>query len=122
MKYITFKPEFVARIHQRVKVSTIRPTRRLEPGDRVSLRIWTGKPYRSKQKEFGQAIILEINRVIFVNPFEVACEGRFLTASECVTLAHQEGFNTGVEMFQWFEKQHGFPFKGCQYLFQLITE
>jgi len=36
------------------KGHTIRAGDRFKPGDMVSLRVWSGKPYASKQIEFGQ--------------------------------------------------------------------
>jgi hypothetical protein len=117
MKYIMFQDRFGRRILDGVKVSTIRPTQRFEPGEEASLRVWKGKPYRSKQFEFALAKILEVNRLIFCKPFEIACEGRFLTMREITDLARDEGFNSATEMFQWFEDAHGLPFKGFQYRF-----
>lgn len=46
-----------------IKLTTIRAGNRFKPGDMVSLRVWSEKPYRSKQIEFAQ---VEVKRTISV--------------------------------------------------------
>lgn len=67
MRYITFSrtfpkghikegqpTHFPVAIQQHAKEQTIRRSPRWKPGDKFSARIWTGKPYASKQQEIGQ--------------------------------------------------------------------
>lgn len=46
------------------KHTTIRAGERFKPGDMVSLRVWSDKPYRSKQIEFAQVLILKTHKFI----------------------------------------------------------
>jgi hypothetical protein len=55
-----------------LKGHTIRAGNRWKPGDMASLRIWSDKPYRSKQIEFAQVEVkktwdIEINEFWFIN-------------------------------------------------------
>src|SRR5687767_12495636 len=57
---------------QRQKHHTVRPGSRWKPGDMASLRVWSDKPYRSKQIEFAQVEIkkvwdIEISEFWFIN-------------------------------------------------------
>lgn len=42
------------------KSHTIRAGSRFKPGDMASLRVWSGKPYRSKQIEFAQVEVKKV--------------------------------------------------------------
>lgn len=48
-----FKPHFALLVESGAKAQTVRPTpkRMPKPGDRISLRCWSGAPYRSKHNE-----------------------------------------------------------------------
>lgn len=50
MNYVRmFKPQFAPLVESGKKLQTVRPTpkRMPKPGDKISLREWTGLPYRS---------------------------------------------------------------------------
>src|SRR5688572_20047442 len=62
MNVILFQNRFEAPILAGVKTCTIRAHRRdgrprAVEGEAVSLRVWTGAPYRSKQREFAQRTV-----------------------------------------------------------------
>lgn len=52
-----FINDFELIANERQKHHTIRAGNRFKPGDIVSLRVWSDKPYRSKQIEFAQVEI-----------------------------------------------------------------
>jgi hypothetical protein len=64
-----------------LKPHTIRPGSRFKPGDMVSLRVWSGAPYRSKQIEFAQVEVkrtwsIEINNRFGAASFEGVIDGK----------------------------------------------
>lgn len=63
------------------KGHTIRAGSRFSPGETVSLRVWSGLPYRSKQIEFAQVEVkktwaIEINNRFGAASFEVVINGK----------------------------------------------
>jgi hypothetical protein len=57
-----FKPQFADLVEAGTKLQTVRPvpSRLPGPGDTISLRTWTGKPYRSKMRLLREARIKEV--------------------------------------------------------------
>lgn len=108
-----FKPQFAPLVEAGTKLQTVRPTPKRVPqaGDRISLRAWTGKPYRSKQRVLRESIIEKVEPIrittagIYVSerPLGLDTEQRF---------ARADGFRSWVEMREWFENTHGLPFEG----------
>lgn len=78
------------------------------PGDTISLREWTGKPYRSKQRVLMDATITKVSMVditetgISVNSW----------AEPCHDFAQADGFRDFFELRDWFIQTHGLPFYG----------
>ena len=115
MNVFLFEPQFEPLILAGSKDLTIRAPRkdgrpRAEMGDRISLRVWTGNPYRSKQREFAQATTK------FVIP---VCVGRLeiyrtdlLAEFDRRRIARADGFPHWLAMKRWFKRKHGLPFKG----------
>lgn len=110
---LMFQPQFEPLIVSGRKYHTIRPKRKvpLRPGQPLSLRVWTGKPYRSPQREFHAAnvqkvvpIRIESNRVIL--------DGKELTVPEIKELAWHDGFADAFSARDWFQNTHGLPFEG----------
>ena len=108
-----FKPQFAPLVLSGEKCQTIRPTPKRMPksGEKISLRMWTGKPYRSKQRVLREAIISE------VLPVKIC--GLAIMVNNCVLLGDDEwafakadGFNTPMDLFEWFNVTHGLPFEG----------
>jgi len=114
-----FQPQFEKKILDGVKTSTIR--KRAHPPGEKSLRVWTGKPYRSKQRQFALAH--------FALPIQVSISHMFIRFSDGQTtmtehgansIAKQEGFEHYGEMVAWFRETHGLPFDGYFHIFSLI--
>jgi hypothetical protein len=108
-----FKPQFAPLVEAGTKLQTVRPTPKRVPqaGDRISLRAWTGKPYRSKQRVLRDATISSVERVkIDVQTLEI--DGERMGCVECDEFAIADGFKCFPEMLAWFEDTHGLPFEG----------
>lgn len=111
-----FKPEFAELVRTGIKCQTIRPVPKRMPkvGDLVSLRRWEDKPYRSKQVVLGQGKIVMIWRVRMdaVPAFRMWLDGKLCSMGEADSIARADGFPGFVEIFEWFDREHGFPFDG----------
>jgi len=112
-----FKPQFAGLVERGEKTQTVRPTPKRMPktGDHISLRAWSDKPYRSKQKMLAEGIITHVDRI------EITNDGVTLLPESSVNLRVQvprgsfavaDGFSCWEDMRQWFEHQHGLPFSG----------
>jgi hypothetical protein len=110
-----FKPQFAELVERGEKMQTVRPVPKRMPkaGDRISLRAWSDKPYRSKQKLLAEGII---SRVV---PITITAEAVLIRPTPQLTVhvprgpfAVADGFSCWEEMRQWFERQHGLPFDG----------
>ena len=105
-----FKPQFALLVEAGAKRQTVRPTPQRMPmvGDKISLRTWTGKPYRSKQRVLREATISEVAMVditetgIAVNSVAVPCDD----------FARADGFMDFFDLRDWFKATHGLPFEG----------
>lgn len=87
-------------IHQhQPKPHTIRNGSRFKPGDMASLRVWSDKPYRSKQIEFAQVEVkkvwdIEISEFWFIN-------GCIMEHDQVVELAKNDGLAYD-DFVSWF--------------------
>lgn len=108
-----FKPQFAPLVENGTKLQTVRPTpKRLpQPGDTISLRCWTGAPYRSKQRVLREAIIDRV-RKIEIDSYAVTIDGVRLHHLDEEDFAMADGFSSVVEMTDWFRNTHGLPFSG----------
>jgi hypothetical protein len=105
-----FKPQFAPMVEAGTKLQTVRPKpkRMPKPGDKISLRCWTDKPYRSKQRVLMESTITEVSMVditengIAVNSY----------AEPCDDFARADGFRDFFELRDWFRATHGLPFYG----------
>ena len=105
-----FKPQFAGSVERGEKLQTVRPIpkRMPQPGDKISLRCWTDKPYRSKQRVLMESTITEVSMVditedgIVVNSY----------AEPCDDFARADGFRDFLELRDWFRETHGLPFEG----------
>lgn len=63
MPAYNFKARFTELVASGAKRQTIRPTpkRMPKPGDWISLRCWTGRPYWSKQRVLRDAVIAVVS-------------------------------------------------------------
>lgn len=108
-----FKPQFASLVEQGQKLQTVRPTpkRRPAPGDTISLRAWTDKPYRSKQRILATGTIEQVSDIeIYGDSIHLA--GRRLTNQQRELFAIADGFATFNDMAEWFRHTHDLPFEG----------
>lgn len=111
-----FKPQFASLVESGAKRQTVRPCPKRLPkvGQPISLREWTGKPYRSKQRVLKEAVITQ------VEPIAIDSKGIYLDGtSDSVAMvdnrdefAKADGFGDFYSMLRWFEDTHGLPFTG----------
>jgi hypothetical protein len=121
-----FQNRFEAPILAGRKPHTIRGHRRdgrprAKVGETISLRVWTGKPYRSKQREFARAVVefafpvritdKTITRVDYA-PRQVRLVKEWI--------ARNDGFRDWSEMRDWFAATHGLPFEGVLVKWRLL--
>lgn len=108
-----FKPQFAPLVLSGEKCQTIRPTPKRMPksGERISLRQWTGKPYRSKQRVLRESIVAEVLPVK-INAAAIMVNGCVLLGDEEWAFAKADGFNTPQDLLDWFNFTHGLPFEG----------
>ena len=112
-----FKPQFAPLVEAGTKCQTVRPIPKRMPktGDRISLREWTGKPYRSKQRVLRESEITAVEPISLCDTGRemlVYVNGHELHPEEINDYAKADGFKAGIEMFNWFESTHGLPFDG----------
>jgi len=123
MIVLMFKNRFEDLILRGIKTHTIRGSgtkikavrsrgkRKINVGDQLSLRVWTGLPYRSKQRVLIETRCTCINHINIGIDF-VAVDGKILNWTEIERLAFGDGFDHPNEMYGLFKDQHGLPFEG----------
>ena len=109
MRVILFQDRFSELVRKGRKATTIRKTARCKPGDVLSLRRWTGKPYRSPQEELLRVECRSV-QPIRLTATSATLSGRQLW---CPALARGEGFRDWEDMRDWFSRVHGLPFEGA---------
>jgi hypothetical protein len=115
MKVMMFQGRFEALIAEGRKLQTIRPFRRnpLKVGEELSLRVWTGKPYRSPQREIAQVVVARV-RIVQIEADRVSVwipEG-WRPIPFPREFAKSDGFGSWEELAAWFAEAHGLPFEG----------
>lgn len=92
----------------------------MKSGDRLFLREWTGRAYASPQRSLGEADCLSVRR-IRISRSSVELDGgnqsgeRFRESeyrSQLDAFARADGFTDWHAMRDWFEAEHGLPFRG----------
>ena len=111
-----FKDRFAGKVRDGTKQQTIRLSARCKAGDVLSLRRWTGKPYRSKQELIRTSICAAVRQVVMaIEPgfgFMLWVEGTPLLLDEIEAIAVADGFASAEDMIEWFMDEHGLPFSG----------
>jgi hypothetical protein len=111
-----FQDRFADKVRDGSKPHTIRKTARCKVGDTLSLRRWSGKPYRSKQELLRTETCIGVHPVRIENVpgrgFAVVANGYGMTQTEIERLALDDGFDGAEEMAEWFADTHGLPFDG----------
>lgn len=109
-----FMPQFAPLVESGAKLQTVRPIakRMPRPGDTISLRCWTEKPYRSKQRILREATVTSVT-LIRIEPTALIIENRHaLEPAEADAFARADGFEDFNRMIEWFTATHGLPFVG----------
>lgn len=113
-----FQPRFAALVEAGTKLQTIRavPKRMPHPGDTISLRAWTGAPYRSKQRVLRESTISQVQSVWF-NGVTILLddpkgEKGLMPQDAQEAFARADSFENLKAMRDWFEATHGLPFSG----------
>lgn len=109
MRYFTFQKQFHQPIIDLSKRSTIRPKKKLQPGERFALRYWMFKPYRGPMGILGTARCISVCK-FDLDPNSIWINGDKLEWESM--LANQEGFRSIVQMREWFSANHGPSFSG----------
>jgi len=113
MRVILFQDRFAGKVRDGSKCQTIRKTARCKPGDMLSLRRWTGAPYRSKQEALRKVVCAAITPVeIGVGGIAFADRVMLVDSPAADAFAQADGFVDFGEMALWFGITHGLPFKG----------
>lgn len=113
-----FQHRFADRVADGTKLQTIRPPRKrpIVAGDKLSLRKWSDKAYRSPQIVLREATCISCEFVVIGDHISlgnsIVMRNEYLTAIELERFAKADGFDSFAEMFDWFSKTHGMPFAG----------
>ena len=107
-RVILFKDCFADMVRDGRKRQTIRRSARCQIGDALSLRRWTGAPYRSKQEVLLEAVCAGLWSVQ-IDAGGALVDNQVVLGSE---LARADGFLSYAEMLLWFDATHGLPFRG----------
>ena len=117
-----FKPQFARLVELGMKRQTVRPTPKRMPlrGDRISLRAWSDKPYRSPQRILREAIISEVvsiriekGRIWVAGQSHITKYPQRSSGDQTLdSFAMADGFESWDAMEAWFQYQHGLPFEG----------
>jgi hypothetical protein len=125
MAALMFQDRFVPLIRAGRKCHTIRRERKrpLRLGNRLSLRRWKGKPYRSKQETIGEAVVTEVASIAIDWPSahpEIEVDGVRLSERERERLARLDGFESAAVMGRWHRAVNGLPFVGVLIRWQVL--
>lgn len=106
LRVVMFQPRFARLVEAGEKWQTIRPKRKIpvRAGDRLSLREWTGLPYRSKQRQLRDETVCERVELFTLDVMRVRADRD--------DFARADGFEDWPEMLNWFLCTHGYAFKG----------
>ena len=120
MKVLTFQPRFADMVARGEKCQTIRRARIVPilPTDTVSLRMWTGAPYRSKQRVLGSGMVFEVAPVV-IDELHSKIDGERIRDRN--RFAQRDGFRDWDELLVWFRETHGLPFHGTLIRWLLLT-
>jgi hypothetical protein len=107
-----FQPQFHSPVWSGRKRSTIRRNARCKPGEELSLRKWSGRPYGkgTTQIELRTAVCTAVMPISIgldgCGDLLVIEGGEVLSSSRMKQLAEVEGFDDLDAMREWFEHHH----------------
>ena len=111
MPAFNFQKQFAGAVERGEKRQTIRAIRKdkrlpAKPGDTIAL--YTGKVCR----KLMDAPCTNVRPIEIRENFVLCDSGLILELPDLDVFAIADGFKDWLEMSNWFEKTHGFPFKG----------
>lgn len=116
MVVFMFQDRFAAKVIDGSKNQTIRKTskRIIRVGDTLSLRKWSGSPYRSKQVILREALCTGVDPLTIdrCGDIRIGNSGFVLLTRYARAMAKKDGFEDSDAMLDWFQKTHGLPFEG----------
>ncbi len=117
LSVIMFQHQFAPKVRDGSKPHTIRPERKrpIRVGNRLSLRQWSEKAYRSPQIVLRETVCTGVES-IHIRYTEmgrpIMLGGTVLSQEEAAALAIADGFNGIPSMLGWFTATHALPFHG----------
>ena len=116
-RVLLFQSRFAAMVASGTKCQTIRPIRKrpIWPGDRLLLRTWTGKPYRSPQKDLREAVCTDVQAIHIDethSEYVFSVGGQELDVIAWALLSRKDGFACTSDLMVFFREVHGLPFDG----------
>lgn len=111
MRVIMFQDKFASKVLDGSKCQTIRKAARCKAGDTLSLRRWTGKPYRSKHEILREAIVEKVLPCVIADGW-IEVDGRLYTGVDADSFAVRDGFAGATELWDWFAATYGEPIAG----------
>lgn len=131
VRVVMFQSRFVHKILSGEKRQTIRRLGKRNPpavGERLSLRFWTGSPYRSPQSKIANAVVVQVRKIqvdVLLKADEcvaIVASNGVLTSEEMQRLAMADGFDGVWQMVAWFRDNHGLPFEGHEIRWRLARK
>jgi hypothetical protein len=131
-----YEPEFEPKILKGEKFGTFRPwpAPSALPArfDIISCRVWTGRPYRSTQREFASYTICGVYPVVIYNggmtvevpekalkkPYDATKKQHRVVLDQ---VAIGDGFESWDKMLAWFSGRYDLPFRGIWIYWGPIT-
>lgn len=114
MPALNFRARWADKVESGEKRQTIRAERKDHrapawPG--AHLFLYTGMRTKSCRK-LREATCEEASRLVITESGAVFNEDRRIVGGALERLASDDGFESANEFIEWFQKTHGFPFKG----------
>jgi hypothetical protein len=109
MRVMLFNERFAEAVRLGLKRHSIRQRPMVKPGDQVSLRMWSGRAYRSKQTELCKVVVVAVVPIIIEQD---ALRFNGVEVSMPRGLALEDGFASWADMRDYFAREYGLPFHG----------
>lgn len=133
MNVLLIQPRFAEPVVSGRKLHSVWPHRRdgrprASFGETLSIRVWTGLPYRSRQREIARVVVTEVDSVaIHEDGLEwrpgglAACFWHEQRKADLLRwFAWSDGFANWPELKAWFQHTHGLPFQGTLIRWRLL--
>ncbi len=113
MTVLMFMERFAPKVQAGTKRQTIRPSggRTYHVGQRLSLRKWSGKAYRSPQVVLAEVFCTGWCRLTITVDGIITPRGP-IVGKELYDFARADGFDSWDDMRDWFTATHSLPFFG----------